>query len=88
MAGMAQPSEEVLVQALVTETAIDAFHEAVLHELARAGTVEPEFRMPDRPSKPEPFADELSARLKAEAGTSRRRRQTPKQLHTDLVALR
>ena len=39
MAGMAQGWEQVLVQALVPQTAVEAFHEAVLHRLARRDVV-------------------------------------------------
>lgn len=52
-----------------------------------AGTIEPSFTVPDRPSKLDPFADKLSAWLKTEAGRSRKQRRTLKQLHADLVAL-
>jgi transposase len=49
--------------------------------------VEPAFRVPERPSKLDPFVDRLSAWLKTEAGKSRKERRTLKQLHADLVAL-
>ena len=39
LAGMAQPGEEVLVQAFVAEPAVEALHEAVLHGLARRDVV-------------------------------------------------
>ena len=39
MAGMAQVREKVLVQALVPQAAIEAFHEAVLNGLARRDVV-------------------------------------------------
>jgi hypothetical protein len=39
LAGMAQPDEEVLVQAFVPEPAVEALHEAVLHGLARRDVV-------------------------------------------------
>ena len=50
----------------------------------KAGTIEPVFATPERPSKLAPFADKLSAWLKAEAGKSRKQRRTLKQLHADL----
>jgi transposase len=53
----------------------------------RLGTVEPAFKVSERPSKLDPFADMLSALLKAEAGKPRKQRRTLKQLHADLVAL-
>jgi len=58
-----------------------------IRKYLRSGTVEPQFRVPERPSKLDPFADKLSAWLKTEAGKSRKQRRTLKQLHADLVAL-
>ena len=58
-----------------------------IRKYLRAGTVEPAFRVPERPSKLDPFADKLSAWLKTEAGKSRKERRTLKQMHADLVAL-
>ena len=52
-----------------------------------AGTIEPRFATPERPSKLDPFAERLAAWLKTEAGKSRKQRRTLKQFHTDLVAL-
>lgn len=52
-----------------------------------AGTIEPTFTVPERPSKLDPFADKLTAWLKTEAGKSRKQRRTLKQVHADLVAL-
>jgi transposase len=52
-----------------------------------AGTVEPKFATPDRPSKLDAFAEKLAGWLKTEAGKSRKQRRTLKQLHADLVAL-
>ena len=49
--------------------------------------MEPAFRTRARPSKLDPFADKLSAWLKAEARKSRKKRRTLKHLHADLVAL-
>ena len=39
MAGMAQVGKEVLVEALVPQAAIEAFHEAILHWFARRDVV-------------------------------------------------
>ena len=58
-----------------------------IRKYLRSGTVEPAFKVPERPSKLDPFADKLSAWLKTEAGKSRKQRRTLKQLHADLVAL-
>src|SRR5215210_908476 len=52
-----------------------------------AGTIEPTFTTPERPSKLDPFADKLAGWLKAEAAKSRKQRRSAKQLHADLVAL-
>jgi transposase len=52
-----------------------------------AGTIEPRFATPERPSKLDPFAERLAAWLKTEAGKSRKQRRTLKQFHADLVAL-
>lgn len=52
-----------------------------------AGTIEPKFAIPERPSKLDPFADKLAGWLKTEAGKSRKQRRTLKQLHADLVVL-
>lgn len=52
-----------------------------------AGTIEPTFATPGRPSKLDPFAEKLAGWLKTEGGRSRKQRRTLKQLHADLVAL-
>lgn len=53
----------------------------------RTDTVEPSFKVPERPSKFDAFADKLSAWLCAEATKSRKQKRTIKQLHADLVSL-
>ena len=53
----------------------------------RAGTVEPRYKVPERPSKLDPFAERLSAWLKREMGRPRKQKRTVKQLHADLVTL-
>ena len=58
-----------------------------IRKYLRSGTVQPAFKVPERPSKLDPFADKLLAWLKTEAGKSRKKRRTLKQLHADLVAL-
>ncbi|MEH6751092.1 MAG: helix-turn-helix domain-containing protein, partial [Paracoccaceae bacterium] len=52
-----------------------------------AGTIEPSFATPERPSKLDPFADKLAGWLKTEAGKSRKQRRSLKRMHADLVAL-
>jgi hypothetical protein len=49
--------------------------------------VEPKFKVPDRSSKLDPFAEKLSGWLRIEAGKSRKQKRTAKQMHADLVAL-
>ena len=58
-----------------------------IRKYLRAGTVEPKFKVPERPSKLDPFAEKLSAWLRIEASRSRKQRRTAKQMHADLVAL-
>ena len=53
----------------------------------RSGAVEPRFRVPERPSKLDVFADKLSGWLRSESGKSRKQKRTVKQLHADLVSL-
>ena len=53
----------------------------------RGGTVEPRFKVPDRPSKLDPFAEKLSGWLRTEGAKSRKQRRTAKQMHADLVVL-
>jgi len=58
-----------------------------IRKYLRSGAVEPQFRVPERASKLDPFAEKLSHWLRIEAGKSRKQRRTVKQLHADLVAL-
>ena len=58
-----------------------------IRKYLRAGTVEPKFKVPARPSKLDPFAEKLSGWLRIEAGKSRKQKRTAKQMHADLVAL-
>jgi transposase len=58
-----------------------------IRKYLRSGAVEPQFKVPERPSKLDPFAAKLSHWLKVEAGKSRKQKRTVKQLHADLVAL-
>jgi len=58
-----------------------------IRKYLRSGTVEPKFKVPDRPSKLDPFAQKLSGWLRIEAGKSRKQRRTVKQMHADLVEL-
>jgi transcriptional regulator with XRE-family HTH domain len=58
-----------------------------VREYLRGGTVEPKFKVPDRPSKLDAFAVKVTGWLRAEAGKSRKQRRTARQMHADLVAL-
>jgi len=58
-----------------------------IRKYLRADTVEPKFKVPDRPSKLDPFAEKLSGWLRIETGKSRKQRRTAKQMHGDLVVL-
>ncbi|EJK80297.1 MULTISPECIES: IS21 family transposase [Rhizobium] len=58
-----------------------------IRKYLRSDGVEPKFKVPDRPSKLDPFADRLSAWLRTEANKSRKQKRTLKQLHTDLLSL-
>ncbi|MFC0340533.1 winged helix-turn-helix transcriptional regulator, partial [Paracoccus niistensis] len=58
-----------------------------IRKYLKAGTVEPRFSVPERPSKLDPFADKLAAWLKTETLKSRKQRRPLTQLHADLVAL-
>ena len=55
-----------------------------IRKYLRSGEVEPKFKLPDRPSKLDAFADKLSSWVKLEASKSRKQKRTTKQLHTDL----
>jgi transposase len=47
-----------------------------IRKYLRAGAVEPKFKVPDRPSNLDPFAEKLAAWLRVEAGKSRKQRRT------------
>lgn len=58
-----------------------------IRKYLRSGSVEPRFKVSDRPSKLDPFCEKLSGWLRIEAGQSRKQRRTARQMHTDLVVL-
>ena len=58
-----------------------------IRKYLRTDGVEPAFKIPERPSKLDPFADRLSAWLKTEANKPRKQKRTILQLHADLVSL-
>ncbi|CAN5522030.1 hypothetical protein BH10PLA2_BH10PLA2_01210 [soil metagenome] len=53
----------------------------------RSDTVEPQFKVPERPSKLDPFVERLTAWLRREMGRPRKQKRTIKQLYADLVSL-
>jgi transposase len=53
----------------------------------RSDTVESRFKVPERPSKLDPFVERLTAWLRREMGRSRKQKRTIKQLYADLVSL-
>jgi transposase len=58
-----------------------------IRKYLRSGTVEPKFKLADRPSKLDWFAEKLTGWLRIEVGKSRKQRRTAKQMHADLVVL-
>ena len=58
-----------------------------IRKYLREDAVEPKFKVPERPSKLDPFAEKLSGWLRIEAGKSRKQKRTARQMHADLVAL-
>ena len=58
-----------------------------IRKYLRSDAVEVRFKVPERPSRLDPFADKLSGWLELEAGKGRKARRTARRLHADLVAL-
>jgi transposase len=58
-----------------------------IRKYLRSGEVEPRFKVPERPSKLDAYAERLMAWLRTEANKPRKQKCTIKQLHADLVAL-
>ena len=58
-----------------------------IRKYLRCGSVEPRFKVPDRPSKLDAYVDRLAAWLRIEANRPRKQKRTLKQLHADLTAL-
>ena len=76
--------EQVSIREIARRTGLSR---NTIKKYLKAGTVEPKFAVPERPSKLDPFADKLAVWLKTETAKSRKQRRTLKQLHNDLVAL-
>ncbi len=58
-----------------------------IRKYLRSDAVEVRFKVPQRPSRLDPFADKLSGWLEAEVTKGRKVRRTARRLHADLVAL-
>jgi len=58
-----------------------------IRKYLRSDAVEVRFKVPERPSRLDPFAGKLSGWLEAEAAKGRKGRRTARRLHADLVAL-
>ncbi|WP_284243775.1 IS21 family transposase, partial [Neomesorhizobium albiziae] len=58
-----------------------------IRKYLRSDEIEPRFKVPERPSKLDAYAERLSAWLRAEANKSRKQKRTIKQLHADLMSL-
>jgi transposase len=58
-----------------------------IRKYLRSDVIEPKFKVPERSSKLDAFADRLAHWLKIEASKPRKQKRTFKQLHADLIAL-
>ena len=58
-----------------------------IRKYLRSGDAVPKFKVPDRPSKLDPFSERLSAWLKSEVQIPRQHKRTLKQFHAVLVRL-
>jgi len=58
-----------------------------IRKYLRSEVIEPKFKVPERSSKLDAFADRLTHWLKIEASKPRKQKRTFKQLHVDLIAL-
>ncbi len=58
-----------------------------IRKYLRANTIEVKFKVPERPSRLDPFADKLAEWLRVEAGKGRKARRTARRLHADLSIL-
>ena len=56
-----------------------------MRKYLRGGEVEPKFKIPNRPSKLAPFAEQLVSWLQGNASMSRKYKRTAKLMHADLV---
>ena len=58
-----------------------------IRKYLRSDAVEVRFKVPERPSRLDAFADKLSEWLRVEAGKGRKGRRTVRQIHADLAVL-
>ncbi len=56
-----------------------------VHKYRRASSVEPKFKVPERLSKLDPYAEKLALWLRAKTNKSRNQRRTVKQMHSELA---
>jgi transposase len=58
-----------------------------IRKYLRSGAIEPKFKVPERPSRLDPYAAKLSGWLVMEAAKNRKQRRTAKKMHADLKVL-
>ncbi|AHI24019.1 transposase [Komagataeibacter xylinus E25] len=58
-----------------------------IRKYLRTQSIEPQFQVPERPGRLDPFADRLRGWLVLEAARPRKNRRTARRLHEELVAL-
>src|SRR3546814_15312585 len=58
-----------------------------IRKYLRSDTIEPQFKVPDRPSKLDPLVERLSAWRQREVARTRKQKRTAQQLHAHLVVL-
>src|SRR3546814_17102334 len=58
-----------------------------IRKYLRSETIDPRFKVPDRPSNLDPFAEHLAAWLRREMGRSGKQKRTIKKFNDDLVTI-
>ena len=74
----------VSIQAIARRTGLSR---NTIRKYLPSGTVEPAFKVAERPSKLDPFAGKLSHWLRVDASKSRKLERTARQFHAGLAAL-
>jgi transposase len=64
--------DQISIRAIARRTGLSR---NTIRKYLRSGAVEPQFKVPERPSKLDAFADKLSQWLKTEAGKTRKQRR-------------